>query len=91
MAAATIAVAATRGHRVPIDLSVVGFDDSPLAREIAPRLTTVRQPLREMADAAVSALVGLIGRGEPKPAPGDGRRIIKSFVLQHGESTSRLR
>jgi LacI family transcriptional regulator len=91
MAAATIAVAATRGHRVPIDLSVVGFDDSPLAREIAPRLTTVRQPLREMADAAVSALVGLIGRGEPKPAPGEGRRIIKSFVLQHGESTSRLR
>jgi LacI family transcriptional regulator len=89
MAAATIAVAAARGQRVPADLSVAGFDDSPLAREIAPRLTTIRQPLREMAEAAVSALVGLVGDRETETAKAP-RRIVKSFVLQPGESTARL-
>jgi LacI family transcriptional regulator len=91
MAAATIAVAAARGQRVPGDLSVAGFDDSPLAREIAPRLTTIRQPLREMAEAAVSALVGLIGQRTSQIVTSTDQRIVKSFVLQRGESTSILR
>jgi hypothetical protein len=47
--------------------------------------------LREMADAAVSVLAELIGRGESQPAPAEGRRIVKSFVLQHGASATRLR
>jgi len=89
MAAAAIAVAAARGHRVPTDLSVAGFDDSPLAREIAPRLTTIRQPLREMAEAAVSALVDLVAQSATRTAT--GRRIVKSFVLQRRESTSKPR
>jgi LacI family transcriptional regulator len=91
MAAATIAVAAARGQRVPADLSVAGFDDSPLAREIAPRLTTIRQPLRKMAEAAVFALVALIGRRTSQMVTLSDQRIVKPFVLQRGESTSKPR
>ncbi|MFJ1758514.1 LacI family DNA-binding transcriptional regulator [Kitasatospora sp. NPDC088134] len=51
------------GLRVPEDLSVVGFDDLPLARWVGPPLTTVRQPLVEMAETAARLAVGL-ARGE---------------------------
>jgi DNA-binding LacI/PurR family transcriptional regulator len=45
------------GLRVPEDLSVVGFDDIPLAEWSTPALTTVRQPLTEMAAVAVQTLL----------------------------------
>lgn len=45
------------GLRIPEDLSVVGFDDIPSAGWMAPPLTTVRQPLAEMATLAVRILV----------------------------------
>ena len=61
MAAATLAVAASEGLEVPKDLSVAGFDDSPLASAVFPRLTTVKQPLDEMAAEAVNSLIELIG------------------------------
>jgi LacI family transcriptional regulator len=49
-----------RGLRVPQDLSVVGFDDLPVARWLSPPLTTVRQPLTEMGRVAAEMLVRLI-------------------------------
>ena len=58
MAAGVIAVASRRGIRVPQDLSVAGFDDSPFARLTAPPLTTVHQPVTEMVQAAVGMLTG---------------------------------
>ncbi|MGI8869267.1 MAG: LacI family DNA-binding transcriptional regulator [Mycobacteriales bacterium] len=51
------------GLRVPDDVSVVGFDDLPEARWVHPDLTTVRQPLKEMAGSATSMLIRQI-RGE---------------------------
>lgn len=54
------------GVRIPEDLSVVGFDDLPLARWVGPPLTTVRQPLTEMAEAAARLVLDL-GRGR-RPA-----------------------
>jgi LacI family transcriptional regulator len=51
--------ARTRGLRIPEDLSVVGFDDTPIARLAAPPLTTVRQPLREMGAVAVRTALRL--------------------------------
>ena len=54
------------GLRIPEDLSVVGFDDLPVARWVGPPLTTVRQPLMEMAEAAAQLVVGL-ARGEEPP------------------------
>ncbi|MFC8720506.1 LacI family DNA-binding transcriptional regulator [Kitasatospora sp. NPDC057198] len=55
------------GLRVPEDLSVVGFDDLPLARWVGPPLTTVRQPLVEMAETAARLAIEL-GRGEQPTA-----------------------
>ncbi|MCP2164148.1 LacI family DNA-binding transcriptional regulator [Goodfellowiella coeruleoviolacea] len=51
------------GLRVPEDLSVVGFDDLPVARWVSPGLTTVHQPLQEMAAAGARMALGL-ARGE---------------------------
>jgi LacI family transcriptional regulator len=45
------------GRRVPADVSVVGFDDIPLARHFDPPLTTIRLPARELGAAAGRALV----------------------------------
>jgi LacI family transcriptional regulator len=49
-----------RGLRIPQDLSVVGFDDLPVARWVSPPLTTVRQPLNEMGGVAAQMLGELI-------------------------------
>lgn len=64
MAAAAIAAAHRRGLDVPRDLTVVGFDDIPVAQEIWPALTTVRQPVAEMAETAVRLLSETQGAGE---------------------------
>lgn len=55
------------GLDVPDDLSVVGYDDIPLARLMIPGLTTVHQPLRRMAEEATRLLLRLRegGRAEP--------------------------
>jgi DNA-binding LacI/PurR family transcriptional regulator len=52
-----------RRLHIPEDLSVVGFDDLPVAQWVGPPLTTVRQPLVQMATAAAE-LVLTIARGE---------------------------
>jgi LacI family transcriptional regulator len=52
------------GLRIPEDLSVVGFDDVPIADLASPRLTTVRQPLSEMGAVAARQLLQ-IRNGEP--------------------------
>lgn len=57
MALGAIREARRRGLRVPADLSVVGYDDSPLIAFTDPPLTTVRQPVQAMAVAAVRALI----------------------------------
>jgi DNA-binding LacI/PurR family transcriptional regulator len=54
-----------RGLRAPDDLSVVGFDDVPVASWATPALTTVRQPLAAMAGTAFRMLHGRPGAGEP--------------------------
>jgi DNA-binding LacI/PurR family transcriptional regulator len=56
MALGAIDAARSRGLRVPEDLSVVGYDDSPTMAFTAPPLTTVRQPVLAMCKAAVRAL-----------------------------------
>jgi alanine racemase len=66
MALGAIRAARTRGLAVPADVSVVGYDDSPLMAFTDPPLTTLRQPVRAMATAAVGALVNEVG-GHPAP------------------------
>jgi LacI family transcriptional regulator len=65
MAAAVVAVAHRRHLDVPVDLSVCGFDDTAIASTIWPELTTIRQPIAEMARRAVELLANDLrtGRG----------------------------
>lgn len=63
MAAGVLAVAYRKGIRVPEDLSVVGFDDTPLASVVVPSLTTIYQPIREMAAQATALLLGKADTG----------------------------
>ncbi|MBL0776470.1 MULTISPECIES: LacI family DNA-binding transcriptional regulator [Streptomyces] len=51
--------ARVHGLRVPHDLSVVGYDDVSLARWASPALTTIHQPLRQMAEEATQMLMRL--------------------------------
>ena len=46
-----------RGVRIPYDVAIVGFDDLPIARLSTPTLTTIKQPLEEMAEAAFNMIV----------------------------------
>jgi LacI family transcriptional regulator len=62
MAAATVSVAHRRGFNVPLDLSIVGFDDTALATSVWPELTTVKQPIAAMAEAAVELLIADLRR-----------------------------
>ncbi|WP_078899016.1 MULTISPECIES: LacI family DNA-binding transcriptional regulator [Streptomyces] len=57
------------GLRIPEDLSVVGYDDVPVTAWVDPPLTTVHQPLTEMA-AAATELALTLGRGEKIPQIG---------------------
>jgi LacI family xylobiose transport system transcriptional regulator len=50
---------------IPEDLSVVGFDDLPVAKWVGPPLTTVRQPLIEMAVAAAELVLDLANGNTP--------------------------
>lgn len=56
MAAGVLYAAHARGIPVPQALSVAGYDDTPLSRQTWPKLTTLRQPIQEMAYAAVEQL-----------------------------------
>lgn len=57
MGAGVLHVAHEMGIDMPSKLSVAGFDDTPIARYVYPSLTTIRQPIRAMAQAAVDCLI----------------------------------
>lgn len=59
IALGVVEAARARGLRVPDDLSIVGFDDTELARLASPPLTTIRQPLREMGAVALRTALRL--------------------------------
>lgn len=68
MAAGVLAAAHYRGLVVPDQLSVAGFDDTPIATAVWPELTTIRQPVAEMTEAAVR-IVADAGRIRSAGAP----------------------
>lgn len=72
MAVGLVRALAERGLRVPDDVSVVGFDDNPVAARLNPALTTVRQDHRAKGRAAAAALTGALDRarrGDPVAQP----------------------
>src|SRR5699024_10984955 len=64
MALGAIRAARRRGLKIPQDFSVVGYDDSQLVAFTDPPLTTVRQPINDMALAAVRALSDVVAGHE---------------------------
>jgi LacI family transcriptional regulator, galactose operon repressor len=70
MAAGVLHVAHEMGLEVPRELSIAGFDDTPIARFVFPGLTTVRQPIRAMAQAAVECLIRSIRNRTSRRAEG---------------------
>ncbi len=54
---------------IPEELSVVGFDDSPLASRLTPALTTIRLPIRDMGRLAAAKLIPAKTREEADPGP----------------------
>jgi alanine racemase len=63
LAVGALQAAAEDGVSVPEQLSVVGFDDSPAARQATPPLTTIAQPHEEKGRLAAQLLTEAIERG----------------------------
>jgi LacI family transcriptional regulator len=86
MALGCLAAAAEAGVMIPGDVSVAGFDDSPSARFSRPQLTTVRQPVVEMASRATHLLIS----GQIKGATARSSTVeeLLAFELIHRASTA---
>ena len=76
MAAGALGVLVARGRRVPEDVAIVGYDDSPIAAATQPPLTSVRQPIEEMGPEAVHLLLDAIERADRPP-----RRVVLATEL----------
>lgn len=72
------------GKKVPQDYSVAGFDGLDLGTYYNPSLTTIRQPVKEMAEATIKILFDLI-----KKKPAENHRIFEGELIQ-GESVRKL-
>jgi LacI family transcriptional regulator len=86
MALGALTAAQRLGIAVPADLAIVGFDDSRAATLVWPELTTVRQPLAEMALAAVDLLLSGEARldaGRPAPV-----RVLPHEVIVRGSTAA---
>jgi DNA-binding LacI/PurR family transcriptional regulator len=80
-AVGALLAARRHGCKVPDDLSVMGFDDLPLASYLHPTLTTIRQPMRDMGKQATSILFRLLDGAEVE----NSRRVRGQLIVR--EST----
>lgn len=87
MAAGVLSIAHDQGLRVPSELSLAGFDDIPIATQLWPPLTTVGQPIRQMARRATSLLLDLVG-GSAVPTPAAAEQISSRLIYR--QSTAKL-
>ena len=77
-AAGVYQVASERGLSIPDDLSVIGFDDIAICQMMSPPLTTIRQPIAQMAAEAVRLLTSL--RDNPRQQSGVQIQLTTSLV-----------
>ncbi|ETT75698.1 LacI family transcriptional regulator [Paenibacillus sp. FSL R7-277] len=75
--------ATQHGLKIPEDLSIVGFDDSPLSRAVIPELTTVSQNTNQLGELSVEMLHELISGGNPR------KRTVLQPKLVVRDSTAR--
>lgn len=67
------------GLKVPDDLSVVGYDDTPMSSLVSPALTTIHQPIEEMGLASIDLLLKLLNGG---PHPGPSIQLQPHLVIR---------
>jgi LacI family transcriptional regulator, galactose operon repressor len=72
-----------RGLRVPEDLAITGFDDTVMASLVSPQLTTIRQPVRELA----STTARLLADRSPEPA---GDVLLPTELMLRGSCGCRI-
>lgn len=80
LALAAINAALQQGWQIPEQLSIIGFDDIEASSDAYPPLTTIRQPVEEIADQAVTMLVNLIKKQKDVPA----RATIRPELIVRG-------
>jgi LacI family transcriptional regulator len=85
LAAAAVSLAHRLGFEVPGDLSIAGFDDTPIATSVWPALTTIHQPVAAMARAAVDLLLEEVRR--QREGSGAPRQLLHPHTLIVREST----
>lgn len=83
MAAGVVAAAHELGLQLPRDLSVCGFDDTPIARALWPQLTTMHQPIMDMAYSVTDLLLTKIRTGTAPAEP-----VRHAFTLVVRNSTA---
>ena len=83
MAAGVYKAAYRMGLRIPEDLSVVGFDDSPLASRLWPSLTTIRLPIRDMGRLAAAKLIPPLSSSEADTA---AATVVVPHLVVRGSS-----
>lgn len=88
MAAAAIAVALRLRLEVPRDLTIVGFDDTPLATTIWPALTTIRQPAAAMARKAIEMLLEEIRLRRAGSSLGPLQHIVNFSLIKRESSAA---
>jgi LacI family transcriptional regulator len=79
------------GVDVPGDISLVGFDSSPLCETMSPRLTSVAQPVERMAFEATTHLLSLIRAAEGGASPAAATSTLYDCCLDVRESTGPAR
>ena len=84
MAAGVVWVAQQRRLELPGDLSVAGFDDTPMALKSWPPLTVIRQPIDKMVEHGVSLLLDL----ERAPTMSVPHDVVFDYKLVERASTS---
>ncbi len=89
IALGVIETARDNGLRVPDDLSVVGFDDAPLAARAAPRLTTIRQDLQAKGRLAATALTQELARSAAQDTTFEALHAVLPTSLVVRDSTAR--
>lgn len=86
MAAAAIAVAHGLHLRIPEDVAIAGFDDTPVATTVWPELTTIHQPIGELGRAAVELIVEQVKAGRSGESLAT-RHAVMPYRLEIREST----
>jgi LacI family transcriptional regulator len=82
MAAGVYRAAHNQGLVIPRDLSVVGFDDGPIAARLMPPLTTVRLPIRDIGRLASRKLIAPPGPGSPTDADAGDTLVMPHLVVR---------